>query len=103
MPIGETWGITGREAFQPIIEVTQELPAHHLYACEASSLELKKHISFREYLSGHPVEAVRLAEFKRFLAFEQKLSRSEYIEAKSPIVDAISADALAWYIATIDG
>jgi GrpB-like predicted nucleotidyltransferase (UPF0157 family) len=90
-------GVTGREAFQPVLDVTQSLPPHHLYACEESALELMKHMSFREYLIAHPSEASRLTDLKRNLAFEQRVSRSEYIAAKSPLVEAISEEALAWY------
>lgn len=96
-----TWA-KGRETFQAVQEATQRLPPHHLYACEASSPELRKHVSFREYLLAHPSEALRLTEFKRLLAFEQRVSRSEYIEAKSPLVGEITAQALAWYSARHD-
>ena len=90
-------GITGREAFQASHEVTRRLPPHHLYACEASSSELLKHLSFRQYLRAHPSETQRLTEFKCLLAFRQRVSRGEYIEAKSPLVGEITALALAWY------
>ncbi len=90
-------GIAGRESFRPVSAATLNLPPHHLYACEASSPELHRHIAFREYLRAHPVAALRLTEFKRRLAFQQQLSRNEYIDAKSPLVAEITTQALAWY------
>jgi GrpB-like predicted nucleotidyltransferase (UPF0157 family) len=66
-------------------------------ACECSSFELRKHISFRDYLIAHPLEARRLTEHKRRLAFVQHLSRSQYIAAKSDLVAEISTAALEWY------
>ncbi len=92
-------GFPGREAFQPIQEAARDLPPHHLYACTAGALELRKHVSFRDYLSAHPAEAARLAQYKRHLAFERRLSRSEYVEAKASIVAEIAATALAWHAA----
>lgn len=90
-------GIPGREAFKPILEITQSLPPHHLYACVESSSELRKHISFREYLKVHSSESERLALLKRQLAFEQMLSQSEYILAKAFLVTEITTAALKWY------
>ena len=95
-------GILGREAFEPVTEGTRALPPHHLYACEASSLELRKHVSFREYLRAHPAEARRLADYKRRLVFEQHLSRPEYVQAKAAFVSELAEVALAWHIASHD-
>lgn len=92
-------GIRGREAFEPVSETTLALPPHHLYACEASAHELLKHISLREYLRTHSDEAQRYSELKRKLAFEHRLSRSEYVQAKSSFVESLSSSALAWHAA----
>jgi len=90
-------GLPGREAFEQITDTTRALPPHHLYACEISSLELRKHRSFRDYLRTHPLEAHRLTEHKRELVFKGRLSRGEYQDAKSLFVSALAADAMAWY------
>jgi GrpB-like predicted nucleotidyltransferase (UPF0157 family) len=96
-------GIVGREVFEPVSEHARSLPPRHLYACEASALELRKHLSFRDYLLAHPAHARCLSEMKRHLAFEQNLSRSAYIEAKAPYVSNLSDLALRWYAASQDG
>lgn len=90
-------GLPGREAFRAVGVIARNLPQHHLYACEAGALELIKHLSFRDYLIAHPAEARRLSQLKRQLAFQQKLSREAYIQAKSKTVSKIAARALAWY------
>lgn len=90
-------GLRGREAFVQITSVTRELPSHHLYAFEASAFELRKQVSFRDYLIAHPDEALRLAAFKRYLAFELKVSRSDYITGKAALVEEMASAALAWY------
>lgn len=48
-------GIPGREAFA--YEGKEHLQQHHLYVCHEDSLELKRHLEFRDYLRVHP-EAV---------------------------------------------
>ena len=48
-------GIPGREAFR--YEGKEHLMKHHLYVCPADSMELKRHLTFRDYLRTHP-EAV---------------------------------------------
>ena len=48
-------GISRREAFA--YEGKEHLQQHHLYVCPEDSLELKRHLAFRDYLRVHP-EAV---------------------------------------------
>lgn len=94
-------GIIAREAFEPISPITLGLPPHHLYACEAAAHELLKHVSFREYLRAHPRQAQRYSDLKRHLAFDRQMSRGEYVQAKaeSPLIEALTVSALAWYTA----
>ena len=49
-------GIPGREAFK--YHGKEHLRKHHLYVCAKDSDELKRHLSFRDYLRTHP-EAVK--------------------------------------------
>jgi len=90
-------GVVGREAFKQVGELAAALPAHHLYACEANAFEHRKHISFREYLKAFPKEAETLSNLKRRLAWEDRVSRADYIAAKSQTVQEISGRALEWY------
>ena len=45
-------GIEGREAFA--YSGKEHLQCHHLYVCPENSLELKRHLAFRDYLRSHP-------------------------------------------------
>ena len=89
-------GVLTREAFRP-----QEgsgallLPAHHLYACESGSAELRRHLAFRDYLSSRPERARWLADAKRRAA-DAAPTREAYIEAKDAAYKAIVAEATAW-------
>jgi len=94
-------GISGREAFGADSEAVQSLPPHHLYACEEGAFELHKHLTFRDYLRAHSAEAQRLSDLKRKLAFQDRLSRTEYIDAKLPLVQEIASTALAWRDVTL--
>lgn len=89
-------GIPTREAFRPLEgTVALLLPAHHLYACESDSAELRRHLAFREYLSSHPKRARWLADAKR-RADAGAPTREAYIEAKDAAYKAIVAEATAW-------
>ncbi len=87
-------GIPGREAFEPLSwSRADALCKHHLYACEASARELRRHLAFRNYLIAHPERAAWLAARKR-LHDAGAPTRDAYIEAKSPDYEAILAEAL---------
>lgn len=93
-------GIPGREAFRPVSDsVAASLPTHHLYACEAGTFELRKHLAFRDYLKANPSRADWLAAQKR-LADSSARSREDYIERKSGAYAQITAEAIEWTNAT---
>ena len=80
-------GIAGREAFK--YEGKDHLQKHHLYVCPLDSAELKRHISFRNYLRSHP-EAVR--EYSRIKEEGAALfpyDIEKYIAYKSPFIEKI--------------
>lgn len=89
-------GILGREAFRPLPGAAVEtLPPHHLYACEDSATELRKHLAFRDFLRTHAERMTWLAEQKR-LADQAARWRDEYIENKDRAYATITAEALEW-------
>ena len=80
-------GIPGREAFK--YDGKEHLMKHHLYVCSKDASELKRHISFRDYLREHP-EAVR--EYSRVKEEGARLFPHDidsYIEHKSPFIESI--------------
>ena len=83
-------GISGREAFK--YEGKEHLRKHHLYVCAENSSELKRHITFRDYLRSHP-EAVR--EYSCIKEEGAELfpnDMDKYIEHKSPFIEKIYAE-----------
>ena len=80
-------GIPGREAFK--YENKEHLMKHHLYVCSKDSAELKRHLSFRDYLRSHP-EAVReYSRVKEEGAHLYPEDIDKYIEHKSPFIEGI--------------
>ena len=80
-------GIEGREAFR--YENKPEFMLHHLYVCLKDSPELKRHITFRDYLRTHP-EATE--EYSRIKCEGAKLYPEDidgYLEYKSPVIEKI--------------
>lgn len=80
-------GISGREAFA--YEGKEHLQQHHLYVCPEDSLELKRHMAFRDYLRLHP-EAVN--EYSKVKVEAAKLYPEDidkYIEHKASVIEKI--------------
>ena len=80
-------GIPGREAFK--YDGKEHLRRHHLYVCTKDSAELKRHITFRDFLRSHP-EAVR--EYSRVKEEGAALFPDDidgYIAHKSPFIESI--------------
>ena len=55
-------GIDGREAFR--YEGKLQLPQHHLYVCPQQSEELRRHITFRDFLRSNPEAAEKYGTVK---------------------------------------
>jgi GrpB-like predicted nucleotidyltransferase (UPF0157 family) len=78
-------GIAGREAFlSPAGE-----PKHHLYVLEEGSLELQRHLDFRDALRADSTLRDRYAALKRSLADQHPHDRAAYTEAKSAFITAV--------------
>ena len=89
-------GIPSREAFSPRAGTKAiDLRPHHLYACETQSVELHRHLAFRDYLRLHPERAIWLADQKQ-RADHSASTRDGYIEGKSGSYGKIVAEAESW-------
>ena len=80
-------GIPGREAFR--YDGKPHLRKHHLYVCPRDSRELRRHITFRDFLRTHP-EAVR--QYSAVKEAAAKLFPNDidgYIRYKSPCIEEL--------------
>lgn len=77
-------GIEGREVFKRFREghFTLDSINHHLYVCHESSMELKRHLLFRDKLREDKKLAKEYEELKMTLALEANQDRKRYAELK---------------------
>lgn len=80
-------GIMGREAFT--YTGKDHLQLHHLYVCPEDSLELKRHLAFRNYLRMHPEAVAEYSGIKIDAAKMYPEDIDKYIEYKTPVIEKI--------------
>lgn len=80
-------GIRGREAFK--YSDKPHLMKHHLYVCPQRSEELRRHITFRDYLRSSPEAVEKYGSVKEKAAqlFPDDIDR--YIEYKTPCIEEL--------------
>ncbi len=90
----EEWSFEGREAFgrqdpfTPWGEHKTNWMDHHLYICTKDSLELARHLAFRDYLRSNPEAVAEYEKTKRRLA-ENSKDRAEYTKGKTDFITKI--------------
>ena len=80
-------GIRDREAFG--YNDKNEFMTHHLYVCPQDSEELRRHITFRDYLRAHKEDREKYSKIKMEAAKKYPTDIDSYIEAKSPCIAEI--------------
>ncbi|MCV9933980.1 GrpB family protein [Flavobacterium sp. LS1R47] len=77
-------GITGREAFS--YKNKEHLMEHHLYVCNKESKELKRHVTFRNYLRTHADERDRYSQIKIEMAKKFPNDIDNYLLGKESVI-----------------
>lgn len=77
-------GITGREAFK--YQDKPQLMRHNLYVLPADAHELRRHLTFRDWLRSHPQDREAYAQVKIAAARKFLDDISAYIDAKSDVI-----------------
>jgi len=80
-------GIEDREAFR--YSDKPHLMNHHLYVCPQHSRELRRHITFRNFLRSNPEAARRYSLTKETAAQLFPDDIDKYIEYKSPCIEEL--------------
>ena len=80
-------GIKGREAFKYTDK--PHLMAHHLYVCPQDSEELRRHITFRDYLRQNPESVKRYSKVKEKAAALFPNDIDGYIQYKSDCIEQL--------------
>jgi GrpB-like predicted nucleotidyltransferase (UPF0157 family) len=94
------YGIPGRRYFRK--DNAEGIRTHHLHAFEAGSAEVERHLTFRDYMVAHPVDAQRYSELKRRLAEEHPQSMDGYMDGKDGFIKEMERRA-AWWRASQTG
>lgn len=80
-------GIEGREAFR--YDGKEHLRKHHLYVCSKNSMELHRHLVFRDYLRTHPDAVKKYGKIKEEAAKRFPDSIDQYIAYKSAYIEEV--------------
>ena len=80
-------GIKGREAFKYTDK--PHLMTHHLYVCPQNSEELRRHITFRDFLRSNAEAARKYSSVKETAAELFSNDIDKYIEYKSPCIQEL--------------
>ncbi|RIJ64535.1 MULTISPECIES: GrpB family protein [unclassified Rummeliibacillus] len=92
IPKGEN-GIPGRRY---LIKGTLLHRSHHIHMFQTGDQEIERHLTFRDYLKTHPVEANQYAVLKQTLAQQYPTNIEEYIKGKHDLIQEIDQRAKAW-------
>ena len=77
-------GIPGREAFR--YDKKPHLMTHHLYVCPRDSEELRRHVTFRDFLRGHPEAVKEYSAVKETAALRFPDDIDGYMKEKAPCI-----------------
>ena len=80
-------GIKDREAFK--YKDKPHLMTHHLYVCPQNSEELRRHITFRDFLRSNAEAARKYSSVKETAAELFPNDIDKYIEYKSPCIEEL--------------
>jgi GrpB-like predicted nucleotidyltransferase (UPF0157 family) len=80
-------GIKDREAFK--YENKPHLQTHHLYVCPKYSVELHRHITFRDFLRGHADAVKRYSSVKETAAKLFPNDIEQYMKYKSTCIEEL--------------
>ncbi len=69
----------------------------HWHLFEAGSPEILRHLAFRDYLRTHPDRARDYEAVKVTAMARHHEDRGQYTDIKSPVLQAIEAEALVWH------
>ncbi|MFQ3542867.1 GrpB family protein [Halobacillus rhizosphaerae] len=87
------FGIPGRRFFQK----GGNSRSHHLHIFQQGSVEIVRHLAFRDYLRSHTEEALRYRRLKEQLAEQHPYNIEAYMEGKKELITEIEKKALRWY------
>ena len=86
-------GIAGRRYFQK----GGDHRTHHVHMYAWGNPEIKRHLTFRDYLRAYPDVAQEYGDLKVILSQRFPYDIESYIKGKELLVSEINQKAIAWY------
>ena len=90
------YGIPGRRYFRK--ETPEGIRTHHLHIFEADSVQVKRHLLFRDYMIAHSDDANRYSDLKRQLAAAYPTDIDGYMDGKDGFIKAMDQRAAQWHM-----
>jgi len=88
------FGIPGRRYFRS--DSLDSVRTHQVYAFQLGSVEIDRHLAFRDYMKAHPEAAASYSRQKKHLASQHQNDPSAYMEGKGAFMKEHEARALQW-------
>jgi GrpB-like predicted nucleotidyltransferase (UPF0157 family) len=88
------FGIPGRRYFRK--HNKEAIRTHQIHAFESGSMEVERHLAFRDYLIAHPEDAHKYSELKKELAEKHPHGPDEYMDGKDSFIKEIDRRAARW-------
>lgn len=93
-PMGE-FGISDRRYFRK--HNSLGIRSHHVHVFPVNSLQIERHLAFRNYLIAHPSEAQQYSNLKRKLARQHPHDIDSYMDGKDEFIQDIDRKAAQYY------
>lgn len=87
------FGIAERRYFRKNIN---EIRTHHVHAFQKDSLDIQRHLYFRDYMIAHPQYAQQYSELKQNLAKKFPSDIESYMDGKDSFIKQMEQNAIAW-------
>lgn len=94
------FGIPGRRYFRK--DDSDGVRTHHVHAFAHRSLQIARHLAFRDYLIAHPETAQAYSELKRNLVPKCNGDIEAYMAGKDPFIKEVERKALRWRRGLLD-
>jgi GrpB-like predicted nucleotidyltransferase (UPF0157 family) len=88
------YGIPGRRYFRKHNAAGER--THHLHVFTTGSLEVLRHLAFRDYMITHPADAQAYSQLKQQLAAAHPTDIEAYMDGKDGFIKEMECKALEW-------
>ncbi|MFQ4144833.1 GrpB family protein [Chlorogloeopsis sp. ULAP02] len=88
------YGILGRRYFRKHNQAG--IRTHHIHAFEVGSVQIERHLTFRDYMIAHPEDAQKYSDLKCELAKKYPDNIESYMDGKDGFITQMDIKAAQW-------